>query len=200
MRRPPAFYAHLLDVEARAASDLPPELQPLLRSQPRGLRAALSGGAAARAPRGGATPPASTRGTAARSGIGLLASAALSQVSLRLRRRDPPRATSSPTGALDADLQQVDLRTRNTWRLTLAEVPTPEMLEVHLVNAVAPFILCSKLKPLMLREPHRRQAHRQRLRDGGHLLARHQDRQAPAHQHGQGRAQHDDAHLGAATT
>ena len=41
----------------------------------------------------------------------------------------------------------------NSWRLTLAEVPTPEMLEVQLVNAVAPFILCSKLKPLMLRAP-----------------------------------------------
>ena len=29
----------------------------------------------------------------------------------------------------------------NSWRLTLSEVQTPEMLEVHLVNAVAPFIL-----------------------------------------------------------
>jgi NAD(P)-dependent dehydrogenase (short-subunit alcohol dehydrogenase family) len=37
--------------------------------------------------------------------------------------------------------------------MTLAEVPTAEMLEVHLVNAVAPFILCGKLKPLMLRTP-----------------------------------------------
>ena len=45
----------------------------------------------------------------------------------------------------------MDLRTRNTWRLTLAEVQTPEMLEVHLINAVAPFILCSRLKPLMAR-------------------------------------------------
>jgi NAD(P)-dependent dehydrogenase (short-subunit alcohol dehydrogenase family) len=45
----------------------------------------------------------------------------------------------------------VDLRSRNTWRLTLAEVSTPEMLEVHLINAVAPFILCSRLKPLMAR-------------------------------------------------
>src|SRR5262249_34541077 len=56
-----------------------------------------------------------------------------------------------PDGALDADLQQVDKRLINSWRLTLAEVATAEMLEVHLVNAVAPFILCAKLKPLMLR-------------------------------------------------
>jgi NAD(P)-dependent dehydrogenase (short-subunit alcohol dehydrogenase family) len=58
-----------------------------------------------------------------------------------------------PTGALDADLQQVDLRTVNSWRLTLGEVPTVELLEVHLVNAIAPFVLSSRLKPLMLRNP-----------------------------------------------
>ena len=41
----------------------------------------------------------------------------------------------------------------NSWRLTLAEVSTPEMIEVQLVNSVAPFILCAWLKPLMLRAP-----------------------------------------------
>lgn len=56
-----------------------------------------------------------------------------------------------PEGLLDEDLQQVDLRTMNSWRLKLADVSTPELLEVHLVNAIAPFILNSKLKPLLLR-------------------------------------------------
>jgi NAD(P)-dependent dehydrogenase (short-subunit alcohol dehydrogenase family) len=60
-----------------------------------------------------------------------------------------------PTGHIDADLQQVDLRDVNTWRLALASVPTAEMLEVQLVNAVAPFILCARLKALMLRAPSR---------------------------------------------
>ncbi len=54
-----------------------------------------------------------------------------------------------PEGARDIDLQQIDTRAHNSWRMTLSEVTTPEMLEVHLVNAVAPFILCGKLKPLM---------------------------------------------------
>ncbi|HTN85202.1 MAG TPA: SDR family oxidoreductase, partial [Sorangium sp.] len=58
-----------------------------------------------------------------------------------------------PKGRYDPDLQQVDLRAINSWRLTLAEVPTAEMLEVQLVNAVAPFVLNSRLKPLMLRQP-----------------------------------------------
>lgn len=57
-----------------------------------------------------------------------------------------------PEGKVDCDLQQVDKREKNTWRLTLAEVSTPEMIEVQLVNSVAPFILCSQLKPLMLRK------------------------------------------------
>src|SRR5204863_7133866 len=60
-----------------------------------------------------------------------------------------------PEGRLDQDLQQVDLRERNSWRLMLAEVPAVELLEVHLVNAIAPFILNARLKPLMLRAPER---------------------------------------------
>ena len=34
--------------------------------------------------------------------------------------------------------------------MDLHEVPTVELLEVHLVNAVAPFVLNARLKPLML--------------------------------------------------
>jgi NAD(P)-dependent dehydrogenase (short-subunit alcohol dehydrogenase family) len=60
-----------------------------------------------------------------------------------------------PEGRLDQDLQQVDLRRRNSWRLLLSEVSTVELLEVQLVNAVAPFILNARLKPLMLRTPGR---------------------------------------------
>ncbi len=149
VRRPPAFYSHLLDFEARAHSDLPTELQPLLHAHQACL-SVLSG-----------APPLPHRDAAdatgldvwhgGGSGIGLLASAALSQVSY-VYDDATRRVDLFPEGTLDVDLQQVDLRTRNTWRLTLAEVATPEMLEVHLINAVAPFILCSKLKPLMARD------------------------------------------------
>ncbi|MCB9678334.1 MAG: SDR family NAD(P)-dependent oxidoreductase [Alphaproteobacteria bacterium] len=74
-------------------------------------------------------------------------SAELSQVALL-----PDDTTSAhlfPAGVLDADLQQVDLREVNSWRLGLSEVPTLELLEVQLVNAVAPFVLNARLKPLM---------------------------------------------------
>jgi NAD(P)-dependent dehydrogenase (short-subunit alcohol dehydrogenase family) len=149
VRRPPAFYSHLLDFEARADSDLPPELLPLLRSHHDCL-SVLSG-----APPLGHRTAVDATGLdvwhGGGSGIGLLASAALSQTSYSYDDATR-RVDLFPEGALDVDLQQVDLRARNTWRLTLAEVATPEMLEVHLINAVAPFILCSKLKPLMARE------------------------------------------------
>jgi NAD(P)-dependent dehydrogenase (short-subunit alcohol dehydrogenase family) len=58
-----------------------------------------------------------------------------------------------PQGRLDADLQQVDLREVNSWRLRAHEVPTVELLEVHLVNAVAPYVINARLKPLMLAVP-----------------------------------------------
>jgi NAD(P)-dependent dehydrogenase (short-subunit alcohol dehydrogenase family) len=86
-------------------------------------------------------------------GRGLLASpeGAAEPGRLAARRSEPVEAIF-PSDRLDADLQQVDLRAMNSWRLTLAEVATIELLEVHLVNAVAPFVLNARLKPLMLRQ------------------------------------------------
>ncbi|MEM7604130.1 MAG: SDR family oxidoreductase [Myxococcota bacterium] len=58
-----------------------------------------------------------------------------------------------PTGELDQDEQQIDLRDRNSWRYRLHEVPTAELLEVLLVNATAPFVMNARLKALMERVP-----------------------------------------------
>jgi len=81
-------------------------------------------------------------------------SAQLSQVPL-LIEEFVRRSDLFPAGRLDADLQQVDLRDHNSWRMLLADVPTIEMLEVQLVNAIAPFLLNARLKPLMRRTPER---------------------------------------------
>ncbi|MDZ4806054.1 MAG: SDR family oxidoreductase, partial [Candidatus Eisenbacteria bacterium] len=85
---------------------------------------------------------------------GILHAAELSQVRLLPDELKAER-NLFPEGRLDQDLQQVDLRGRNSWRLLLAEVPSVELLEVQLVNAIAPFILNARLKPLMLRTPGR---------------------------------------------
>jgi NAD(P)-dependent dehydrogenase (short-subunit alcohol dehydrogenase family) len=81
-------------------------------------------------------------------------SAALSQLPLLPEDRGQDLRLF-PEGALDADLQQVDLRGINSWRLTLSEVSAVELLEVHLVNAVAPFVINARLRALMTRTPER---------------------------------------------
>src|SRR5712691_12975697 len=78
-----------------------------------------------------------------------------SEVSLLARGLQEETSSLFPQGLLDQDLQQLDLRGRNSWRLLLAEVPSVELLEVHLVNAIAPFIINARLKPLMMRTPER---------------------------------------------
>lgn len=80
-----------------------------------------------------------------------LNSAELSQV--RLLPEDHAPHHLFPTGRFDADEQQVDLREVNSWRLQMDEVSTIELLEVHLVNAVAPYVLDARLKPLMAAVP-----------------------------------------------
>jgi NAD(P)-dependent dehydrogenase (short-subunit alcohol dehydrogenase family) len=49
----------------------------------------------------------------------------------------------------------VDLRGIKSWRLKLGQVPTVELLEVQLVNAVAPFVLTAALRPLLARDGRR---------------------------------------------
>jgi NAD(P)-dependent dehydrogenase (short-subunit alcohol dehydrogenase family) len=61
-----------------------------------------------------------------------------------------------PANQFDAEGQPIDLRPTNSWMLKLDQVDTVELLEVQLVNAIAPFLLNSKLKPLMLQSPHDR--------------------------------------------
>jgi len=116
VRRPPAFYEHMIELETASLEQMPREVRALVGTYDEVLA------------------PAAT----------------LSQRTLL-----PGEASTSrdlfPAGRLDQDLQQVDLRDRNSWRLMAAEVPTVELLETQLVNAVAPFVLNARLKPLMLR-------------------------------------------------
>lgn len=132
VRRPPGFYGHLLEAEA-ATSALPSAAQRLL-----GDHAAL--------PAPNAPLPAEL--DALNSQTGLPTSAALSQ--LKLIPEDWNRGGQLfPAGQLDQDEQQIDLRDINSWRLPLHQVSSVELLEVQLVNAIAPFVLNARLKPLM---------------------------------------------------
>jgi NAD(P)-dependent dehydrogenase (short-subunit alcohol dehydrogenase family) len=148
VRRPPGFYAHMLDLEMQPDAQLPPELRHVLRGH-EDCKAALPGAPGLSAVDATSTGIVGFRG--ASPALGIHASAALSQIASAYDDVTDEREVF-PEGQADADLQQIDLRTTNSWRLTLGDVPSPEMLEVQLVNAVAPFILASKLKPLMLRD------------------------------------------------
>ena len=61
-----------------------------------------------------------------------------------------------PTDALEDNEERADSRDTNSWLLKLDEVSAPEMLEVQLVNSVAPFLLNSRLKSALLRSPFAR--------------------------------------------
>ncbi len=56
-----------------------------------------------------------------------------------------------PTAERDEHGQPLDLRIRNSWRLRVHEVETLELLEVQLVNAIAPYLLIARLRGFMAR-------------------------------------------------
>jgi NAD(P)-dependent dehydrogenase (short-subunit alcohol dehydrogenase family) len=148
VRRPPDFYEHMMGGENGSLRDLPEHVRNLLGSY-EGLR-------------GYHMLPEADTNALAPAGIdlritkiaGLTHSAQLSQIQLLPEERQAQKDLF-PEGRLDQDLQQVDLRGRNSWRLLMSEVSSVELLEVQLVNAIAPFVLNARLKPLMLRTPER---------------------------------------------
>jgi NAD(P)-dependent dehydrogenase (short-subunit alcohol dehydrogenase family) len=144
VRRPAGFFQHLLAREAAAFEALPESWRMTLAGHDE-LRRTLE---ALPASASGSLMTATNR----RHAEGLVHSAALSQRHyLDEDYRDGEALF--PRNRYDEDRQQVDLREMNSWRLRLHEVETPELLEVQLVNAIAPYILNARLKPLMVRTP-----------------------------------------------
>jgi NAD(P)-dependent dehydrogenase (short-subunit alcohol dehydrogenase family) len=155
VRRPPEYYAHMMERESAALTAMPDTQRRLLGEYEglRGYHLLPEGAEGASLPV--APDPRLHAGTPrALELAGLTHAAQLSQVPL-LPEEFRAQADLFPVGRLDSDLQQVDLRGRNSWRLLLAEVSTVELLEVQLVNAVAPYVLNARLKPLLLATPER---------------------------------------------
>ncbi|MGK2930673.1 MAG: SDR family NAD(P)-dependent oxidoreductase, partial [Acidimicrobiales bacterium] len=146
VRRPPDFYRHMMEGESAAVHELPADVLRLVGAY-EGLRGYHLLPADDPAP---LAPAVLDDGALS----GLTHAAALSQTPLLPEERIA-QADLFPEGRLDQDLQQVDLRDRNSWRLLLHEVSSVELLETQLVNAVAPFVLNARLKPLMERTPGR---------------------------------------------
>lgn len=152
VRRPPGFYAHLMENEKTPFEQLPLDVQELLQPFenckkelfPNAVKSLNASGALS-------TVPIRLNWGEKNPGMGLCASAALSQIPY-VHDHSLPAEKIFPKGKLDADLQQIDLRETNSWRLKLGEIPTAEMIELQLVNAIAPFVLCNRLSTMMKRD------------------------------------------------
>jgi NAD(P)-dependent dehydrogenase (short-subunit alcohol dehydrogenase family) len=175
VRRPAAYYAPLLPGELAPRAAVPPALEGVLARDAaleaaRGAALGAAALAAGRAPPegggggGGGAPAAllcdvgASAPAAAAAAVGALiaaaapaaqvGSAALSQ--LHVAPEDVALDPSLlPAGATDVNGQQLDLRAHNSWTTTAEGVGTPELAEVMAINAMAPFILCARLKPIM---------------------------------------------------
>ena len=62
---------------------------------------------------------------------------------------DAGAPSNFPVGLLDVNGQQVDTRRTNSWLLKLQDVSTPEAAEVLAINALAPFVINSRLRCLL---------------------------------------------------
>jgi NAD(P)-dependent dehydrogenase (short-subunit alcohol dehydrogenase family) len=146
VRRPPAFYRHLLKFESLELHQLPAEMQPLVAPNQ-----AMAAGTFTELP-----VPASERAenylTPAQPFNTQLNSAALSQIPL-IAGDENFDAALFPPGIYADDRQQLDLRPFNSWQMKDEEVPILELLEAHIINAIAPFIINSRLKRLMKNHP-----------------------------------------------
>ena len=56
-----------------------------------------------------------------------------------------------PAGLVDHEGLQLDKRASNSWVEAAHQVTPVELVETTIINQLAPFLLCSRLKPLMLR-------------------------------------------------
>jgi NAD(P)-dependent dehydrogenase (short-subunit alcohol dehydrogenase family) len=155
VRRPPGFYAHLMDGENLSSGTLPRATTALLDLHEE-CKARLvdqcslpESAESESAESAESALPAAWHGQGP--GVGLRASAELSQIPYSYDN-SPDVERAFPKGELDADLQQKDYRKTNSWRLKMGEIQTPELLEVQLVNAIAPFVLCNRLIPLMKKD------------------------------------------------
>ena len=138
IRRPPEFYQHLRDFESLPLEALPAEIQPLLAPSH-----FLTDNISEDIPKS-LTDSVPNRNSEIPTVFNLDRENQLSHSS---------DFSFFPPGMYDRDGQQVDLRPFNSWVMKDDEVRILEMLEVHVINAIAPFAINSRLKRLMKKIP-----------------------------------------------
>ncbi len=147
VRRPSGFYSHLMNNETLQFHQHSKEVQMLLSHHQQCLKEIENFDHTGH----NTSKALSVTWNGQEPGIGIRASAQLSQIPYKFDNSIEAKEVF-PEGKLDADLQQVDLRTTNSWRLKLGQIETLEMIEVQLVNSIAPFVLCNRLIALMRKD------------------------------------------------
>lgn len=145
IRRPPIYYRHLLPLELVSPEALPAEVQPLLEkyytslaNNTHVLYKSLF-------------DPDETNNSAlaiSEKTFYIGNSAQLSQLALLPEDEEDNFALFPPHHYTQAG-EQLDLRPHNSWLMKDDEVSIWELLEVHVINAIAPFVINSRLKPLL---------------------------------------------------
>ncbi|KAH6592640.1 hypothetical protein BASA50_007928 [Batrachochytrium salamandrivorans] len=151
VRKPPLFYEHLIPDEVSSLPSTITSVATIVDVYKKGINN-YTFCAVTDAPIGSqntaeyelALPASGTR----QSLSSVNTSAALSQIPLT---EEDATANMSlfPGGELDRDDQQVDLRSQNSWTMEIGQISTVEMLECHVINAFAPWVLISELKSLL---------------------------------------------------
>ncbi|KAH9259980.1 hypothetical protein BASA81_001741 [Batrachochytrium salamandrivorans] len=148
VRRPPAYYSHLIANEQRPTNFPEMLIQPEGGSIHRGMSTRplimIGGEETVHSSSSSMTTQPSSSSSSSR-----ILAAELSQVPL-LASDSTSQPHEFPQGAYDVNAQQVDYRSETSWTLKLDQVSTPEAVEVFAVNSLTPFIICSKLKPLLV--------------------------------------------------
>jgi NAD(P)-dependent dehydrogenase (short-subunit alcohol dehydrogenase family) len=133
VRRPPVFYKHLMAFEEMPAEQLPTDLKSLLIAPDMKLLASAQNQALLSLSQGNS-------------------SAHLSQIPM-IAGDEIEDERLFPPNQYDADGQQVDNRQQNSWTSLLNEVAIPELLEVYVINAIAPSLLVGQLREMMKCSP-----------------------------------------------
>ncbi|OQS01405.1 hypothetical protein ACHHYP_01077 [Achlya hypogyna] len=133
IRRPTAYYQHLLENERTRLDEKPPAIQAILKQNAE-FQVAFQAGPLLL----GAREETDVVGK-----VATTKSAEMSQ--LKVHSEDHMEAGTVkallPTAQLDTNQQQVDLRSTNSWKLKIDQVESPELAEVFAINTLAPFIL-----------------------------------------------------------
>ena len=153
IRRPAAYYAHLMDGEragavgaGAGAGGLGADAGHVLRLD-QARRSDAEPGLITSSSASQPSPPPAPPGPGASFSPSRMAASEMSQ--LVMLPEDAASSQLLPANLYDVNHQQIDLRTHNSWLLKLHEVSTPELAEVFAINALAPYILVARLKPLL---------------------------------------------------